>query len=184
MGSRPWNIDDWSAFVSWFVLGNIVWVLVGTTTFFSLVIFSINTVVAQETLARWIGDYLTHSAGVKVVFESAIVPKWKDGVITFHNVFVSRRPGQGKTKVRKGSSMSAAAEAAAERQAELGGRRDEEVKGVRGVVDRTSVHWSGEYVDPKTYRHEHHPGDFEIDSFKMEDLLVTIHQPNGFRPFS
>ena len=44
---RPWNIDDWSAFVSWFVLGNIVWVLVGTTTFFSLVILSINTVVAQ-----------------------------------------------------------------------------------------------------------------------------------------
>lgn len=44
---RPWNIDDWSAFVSWFVLGNIVWILVGTTTFFSLIIFSINTVVAQ-----------------------------------------------------------------------------------------------------------------------------------------
>jgi hypothetical protein len=44
---RPWNIDDWSAFVSWFVLGNIVWILVGTTTFFSLLIFSINTVVAQ-----------------------------------------------------------------------------------------------------------------------------------------
>jgi distribution and morphology protein 31 len=44
---RPWNIDDWSAFVSWFVLGNIVWILVGTTTFFSLVIFSINTVIAQ-----------------------------------------------------------------------------------------------------------------------------------------
>lgn len=44
---RSWNIDDWSAFVSWFVLGNIVWVLVGTTTFFSLVILSINTVVAQ-----------------------------------------------------------------------------------------------------------------------------------------
>lgn len=44
---RPWNVDDWSAFVSWFVLGNIVWILVGTTTFFSLIIFSINTVVAQ-----------------------------------------------------------------------------------------------------------------------------------------
>ncbi|KAE8452117.1 hypothetical protein EG329_001584 [Mollisiaceae sp. DMI_Dod_QoI] len=222
---RPWNIDDWSAFVSWFVLGNIVWILVGTTTFFSLVIFSINTVVAQETLARWVGDYLTHSAGVKVVFESAIVPKWKDGVITFHNVFVSRRPGQGKTKVSKGSSMTAAAAAAAERQAELEERketeeeveeeedtnytqfdltigtvnvtlsfvkwwngkgllRDVEVKGVRGVVDRTSVHWGGEYVDPRTYLHKHHAGDFEIDSFKMEDLLITVHQPKGFRPFS
>lgn len=49
---RPWNIDDWSAFVSWFVLGNIVWILVGTTTFFSLVIFSINTVVAQGMLVK------------------------------------------------------------------------------------------------------------------------------------
>jgi distribution and morphology protein 31 len=44
---RPWNVDDWSAFVSWFVLGNIAWIFIGTTTFFSLVIFSINTVVAQ-----------------------------------------------------------------------------------------------------------------------------------------
>ncbi|TAQ83517.1 hypothetical protein B7494_g8158 [Chlorociboria aeruginascens] len=221
---RPWNVDDWSAFVSWFVLGNIVWILVGTTTFFSLVIFSINTVVAQETLARWVGDYLTHSAGIKVVFESAIVPKWGDGVITFRNVFVSRRPGQGKSKVSKGSSLTAAAAAASERQAELSSEvrdgkqeeeedtnytqfdvtidtvnvtlsfvkwwngkgllRDVEVKGVRGVVDRTSVHWDGEYIDPKIFRHEHNPGDFEIDSFKMDDLLVTIHQPNGFRPFS
>ncbi|KAG9246665.1 mitochondrial distribution and morphology protein-like protein 31 [Calycina marina] len=217
--SRPWNVDDWSAFISWFVLGNIAWVFIGTTTFFSLVIFSINTVVAQETLASWVGDYLTNSAGIKVVFESAIVPKWNDGVITFHNVFVSRRPGQGKSKVRKGSTIEAAAAAAAERYADQeanqeeeedtnytqfdvtintvnvtlsfvkwwngkGLLRDVEVKGVRGVVDRTSVHWGTEYVDPKTYRHEHHPGDFEIDSFKMEDLLVTLHQPKGFRPFS
>jgi distribution and morphology protein 31 len=62
--------------------------------------------------------------------------------------------------------------------------RDVEVKGVRGVVDRTSVHWGKEYVDPRTYKHKHTLGDFEIDSFKMEDLLITIHQPNGFRPFS
>jgi distribution and morphology protein 31 len=163
---------------------------------------------------------LTNSAGIKVVFESAIVPKWGDGVITFQNVFVSRRPGQGKSKVIKGSSLNAAAVAAAERQSEgMDGKeeeeedtnytqfdvtidavnvtlsfakwwngkgllRDVEVKGVRGVLDRTSVHWGAEYVDPRTYKHEHNPGDFEIDSFKIEDLLLTIHQPNGFRPFS
>ena len=188
---------------------------------FPLVILSINTVVAQETLARWVGDYLTRSAGIKVVFESAIVPKWGDGVITFRNVFVSRRPGQGKTKVSKGSSVTAAAAAAAERQADTGAGREEEeeedtnytqfditldtvnvtlsfikwwngkgllrdveVKGVRGVVDRTSVDWGSEYVDPRTFRHEHNPGDFEIDSFKLEDLLITLHQPKGFRPFT
>ncbi|KAH6856848.1 mitochondrial distribution and morphology proteins-domain-containing protein [Chaetomium sp. MPI-CAGE-AT-0009] len=215
---RPWNADEWGAFVSWFLFGHLVWILVGTTTFFSLIILTINTVFAQETLAKWIGDYLTQSAGLTVVFESAIVPKWKDNVITFRNVFVSRRPGQGKSTVKKGSS-NAAAEAAAARKAGLdtaveeeddgnytqfdvtidtvnvtlsfikwwngkGLLKNVEVKGVRGVVDRTSVQWSAEAVDPLSYRHEHNPGDFELDHFRMEDLLVTIHQPNGFRPFS
>jgi distribution and morphology protein 31 len=34
------------------VLGNIAWIFIGTTTFFSLVILSINTVVAQGTSNR------------------------------------------------------------------------------------------------------------------------------------
>ncbi|KAI0404865.1 mitochondrial distribution and morphology proteins-domain-containing protein [Xylaria palmicola] len=216
---RPWNIDEWGAFVSWFLFGHLVWILVGTTTFFSLLILSINTVVAQETLARWVGDYLTESAGLTVIFESAIVPRWKDGVISFRNVFVSRRPGQIKSSVSKGSSSNAAAVAAAERGSDKespiievddgnytqfdvtlntvnvtlsfvkwwngkGLLKDVEIKGVRGVVDRTSVQWSDEHTDPLSFRHGHQPGDFEIDSFKMEDLLVTIHQPGGFRPFS
>lgn len=161
---------------------------------------------------------MTQSAGVTVVFESAIVPKWGDGVIAFRNVFVSRRPGQVKSSVSKGSYDEAAA-AAAGRQAQLansedaeddgnytqfdvtianvnvtlsflnwwngkGLLKDVEVNGVRGVVDRTSVKWPLVPLDPYSYRHEHQAGDFEIESFKLEDLLVTIHQPNGFRPFS
>ena len=234
---RPWNADEWGAFVSWFMLGHIVWILLGTTTFFSLVIISINTVFAQgephffsafgfsmltsgvETLAKWVGDYLTRSAGITVVFESAIVPRWNDGVISFRNVFVSQRPGQIKSSVSKGSSDLAAV-AAADRQAQMtnntseeeddgnytqfdvsianvnvtlsflnwwNGRgllKDVEVRGVRGVVDRTSVQWPTERIDPYSYRHSHETGDFEIESFKLEDLLLTIHQPDGFRPFS
>lgn len=240
---RPYNADEWGAFVSWFMLGNLMWILVGTTTFFSLMIWLVNTVFAQgklcvcvcvfavvmtvgltlnptETLAKSVGDYLTKSAGVTVVFESAIVPKWKDGVITFRNVFVSRRPGQLKSSVKKGSSINAAAEAAAtaRQQGQVDGQateeddgnytqfdltintvnvtlsfykwwngtgllKDVEVKGVRGVLDRTSVRWPAVPMDPLSYRHKHQPGDFEIEHFKLEDLLVTVHQPNGFRPF-
>ena len=44
---RPWNADEWGAFVSWFLFGHLVWILVGTTTFFSLIILLINTVFAQ-----------------------------------------------------------------------------------------------------------------------------------------
>lgn len=166
-------------------------------------------------MAKWVGDYLTQSAGVNVVFESAIVPKWGDGVIAFRNVFVSRRPGQATSSVSKGSYDEAAA-AAADRQAQLANSEDDgnysqfdvtianvnvtlsflnwwngkgllkdvEVNGVRGVIDRTSVQWPLVPLDPYSYRHEHQAGDFEIESFKLEDLLVTIHQPDGFRPFS
>lgn len=171
-------------------------------------------------MARWIGNYLTKSSGVKVVFESAVVPKWRDGVISFKNVFVSRRPGQGQPKVSKGSSTSAAAAAAAAalaERAETGKQEEEdtnytqfdlsidtvnvtlsftkwfngrgllgdvEVKGIRGVVDRTSIRPPTEYVDPRSYKHVHNPGDFELGSFKMEDVLVTVYQPKNFRPFN
>jgi distribution and morphology protein 31 len=206
-------MDDISGFVSWILVGHVIWILVGTTTFFSLAILTVNTVFAQETLAGWVGNYLTESSGLRVVFESAIVPKWKDGVITFNNVFVSRRPGQGQARVTKGSQAEAAAAAA-----QLSGKsvdhdgnysqfdisietvnvtlsfakwfngkgllRDVEVKGMRGVIDRTHVKAISPDVDPRSYRREHHAGDFELDSFKMEDVLVTVHQPNGFRPFS
>ncbi|QSS62317.1 mitochondrial distribution and morphology protein [Histoplasma capsulatum] len=215
---RPFNVDDIGAFFSWILLGHVLWIILGTTTFFSLLILAINTVFAQETLARWVGNYLTKSSGLTVVFESAIVPKWKDGVITFKNVFVSRRPGQGAGNVSKGSPKTAAETAAAaalrDNHSDVeeedtnytqfdvsintvnvtlsfakwfngkGLLRDVEVIGVRGIVDRTHVCWPEGDLDPKSYRHEHNPGDFEIDSFKMQDLLVTIYQPNNFRPFS
>ena len=48
---RPWNADEWGAFVSWVLFGHLVWVLVGTTTFFSLIILFINTVFAQGMFA-------------------------------------------------------------------------------------------------------------------------------------
>ncbi|GAB7359223.1 hypothetical protein MBLNU230_g5882t1 [Neophaeotheca triangularis] len=219
--ARPFNTDEIFAFASWIFLGHLAWIIIGTTTFVSLAIFAVNTVFAQETLAGWVGNYLTQSSGIRVVFESAIVPKWGDGVITFKNVFVSRRPGQNKQRtMSKGSSASAAAAAAAASLAEKakdggdleedtnftqfdvsldtvnvtlsftkwfngkGLLRDVEIHGVRGVVDRTSVHSEGDDIDPRSYKHEHHTGDFEIDSFKMEDVLLTLYQPNDFRPFS
>ena len=44
---RPFNMDDISAFFSWFLVGHVILIVVGTTTFFSLTIFLLNTVFAQ-----------------------------------------------------------------------------------------------------------------------------------------
>jgi len=209
---RPFNVDEIVGFFSWIALGHIIWLVIGTTTFISLAVFAINTVVAQESLAGWVGEYLTQSSGLKVVFESAIVPKWGDGVITFKNVFISRRPGQNqKSSVTKGSPEAAAIAAARKdippedqnyTQFDItlgevnvtlsfskwwnskGLLQDVEIKHVRGVIDRTHVYYTDVDVDPKTYRHEHNPGDFEIESFKIDDLLITLQQPKDFRPFT
>ena len=43
-------MDEIGAFFSWFLLGHVLWVILGTTTFFSLLIFAINTVFAQGEL--------------------------------------------------------------------------------------------------------------------------------------
>lgn len=230
--NRPFRADDYSAFFSWFVFAHIFWIIAGTTTFVSLGLAAVNTISAQEYLASKVGAYLTASSGVTVVFESAIVPQWKGGCITFSNVFVSRRPKSLALPagVRKGTLLEATAEAAAKllplpsigdksQATHVSAAEDEdtnytqfdvtietvnvtlsflkwwngkgllkdiELKGVRGVIDRTFVHWDPETAarDPLTFRHEAHYGDFELDSFKLEDLLVTVHQPNHFRPFT
>ncbi|KAI6825318.1 mitochondrion biogenesis protein [Hortaea werneckii] len=230
--ARPFNSEEIFAFLSWIFWGHVLWIVVGTTTFVSLAIWAINTVFAQETLAGWVGNYLTKSSGVTIVFENAIVPTWRDGVITFNNVFLSRRPGQGRDKrarsVSKGSSTTAAAAAAeamnlskdatstnaSDADPEDDGNYTQfdvtirtvdvtlsftkwfnghgllssvSVHGVRGMLDRTHVQSPSPdepLPDPKSYRHEHHIGDFEIDGFKMEDVLLTVHQPGGFRPFT
>ena len=44
---RPFNVDEIGAFFSWVLLGHVLWIILGTTTFFSLVILAVNTVFAQ-----------------------------------------------------------------------------------------------------------------------------------------
>ena len=45
-----------------------------------------------EFVARQISNYLTKETGWTIVFESAIVPKWKDGQISFKRTYISRHP--------------------------------------------------------------------------------------------
>lgn len=52
-------------------------------------------------MAKSLSDYLTSETGVTVVFESAVVPKWKDSRISFKNVFISRRPKSQTSSQKK-----------------------------------------------------------------------------------
>ncbi|GAC96992.1 potential mitochondrial biogenesis factor [Pseudozyma hubeiensis SY62] len=254
-GFRRFNADDISAF---FTLGGFttaVFIIVGTTTFFSLIFAALNALNLQEWIARKIADYLTAETGVTVVFESAIVPKWKESKISFKNVFISRRahgdvdslleerrqkarnrganrPNKVKrrTAVTAGDGMAwegthyeeveevappMSDEARGEDLAEddtvntnytmfdlqvdsidvtlslqrwfdgKGLIEDAVVRGVRGIVDRRNVFWDpAKPYDPKAARRQPSHGDFEMESVVVEDFLVTVYQPNDFRPFN
>lgn len=65
------------------------------------------TVFNSEYVARALSDYLTAEAGVKIIFESAIVPKWKDSRISFKNVYVVRRPTVIRDKPQSGAQTTA-----------------------------------------------------------------------------
>ena len=202
-------------------------------------------------LARAISDYLTSETGITIIFESAIVPKWKDSRISFKNVYVSRRPDTPTTsKTWKVAGHMAAVgydvsnHPAYHRIGEdddepdftdlhdedfnftmfdlnidsvdvtlslkrwLDGKglvEDAVVRGVRGVigsqspskkitliltgifqnVDRQNVFWDPDNpLDPALFRHVAQPGDFDLERLQLEDVLVTVYQPGGFRPYT
>lgn len=214
--NRPFNTDDYSAIFSWFVISNALLIFLATTTFFSLIILTFNTVFAQEFVARKFGELITKNSNLSVIFENAIVPSWNNGKIRFSNVMVSRRPKLSKKFIK--SSPTSSGGTVYDQQESIPSEEEElddgnytqydlriqeinvtlsfgkwvngkgiidtmEMKGVRGVVDRTHVVW-----DPNdsatNYKNIYQPGDFEIDYFKLSDVLFELRQPFDFRPFN
>ncbi|KAK0505054.1 mitochondrial distribution and morphology proteins-domain-containing protein [Armillaria luteobubalina] len=223
---RKFNADDISAFVTWFVMSQTIWILIGTTTFFSVIFAIANSLRLQNFVARAISDYLTSETGVTIIFESAIVPKWKDSRISFKNVYVSRRPAIAVPSRKSIGHAAALGYDVSDHPANHGVEEEEEasnishddlnwsmfdlnvdsidvtlslwrwldgkglvedavVRGVRGVLDRRSVTWDPDNpLNPADYRHTYQPGDFELKSLQIEDLLITVYQPGGFRPYT
>lgn len=90
-GFRRFNIDDLSAFFTLGGLGTAIWVIVGTTTFVSVIFAAFNLLNMQEWIALQLAKILSKQTGFTIVFGSAIVPKWKEGRISFHDVVITRR---------------------------------------------------------------------------------------------
>lgn len=59
-----------------------------------------------EYVARAISDYLTSETGITIIFESAIVPKWKDSRISFKNIYIIRGPHGSEIAKQRMSAMS------------------------------------------------------------------------------
>jgi distribution and morphology protein 31 len=209
--NRPFNTDDYSAMFSWLMVGNALLFILGTTTFISLILFTANTIFAQEFVARKLGEFITKNSKLNVTFEHAIVPGWSDGKISFKKCFVSRRPRSIKQFIKGSQAEAYAASLSQPADSEafddgnytqfdltieeviislsfqkwLNGTgiiETMQIVGMRGVVDRTHVHWDPD-DDATNYKNVYQPGDFEINEFSMQDVLFKLKQPNDFRNF-
>ena len=246
-GFRRFNIDDLSAFFTLGGLGTAIWVIVGTTTFVSVIFATLNALNLQEWFAMQLTKFLSRQTGFTIVCGSAIVPKWKEGRISFKDVVISRRaepmdPERLRAErqsqdtdtrrldthlleMRLGDEPTIPAfdtgdhlvrpireEDAKKREShadtnfsmfelrvdsidvQLSLRRwldghgflhKMDVRGIRGIVDRRHVFWDPDVpYDPRLARRTPKPNDIDLDSFTIEDFLVTVYQPGDFRPFN
>ncbi|CCH58051.1 hypothetical protein TBLA_0A02520 [Henningerozyma blattae CBS 6284] len=95
--NRPFSHDEISAMFSWLIISQLIWIILGTTTFVSIILFFLNTVFAKEFVGKSIGRSLNFFLdGIDVQFGDAMVPEWKNRYIKFNNVRIKSITGSNK----------------------------------------------------------------------------------------
>jgi distribution and morphology protein 31 len=169
------------AIVSWLFVGHGAFLLIGTTTFASVVLLVANSLQIQEFVAGQIGQFLTRSTGLQVAFGSA-EPNWRDGRLSFRDVrVVCGPPAEAEdgnyTRFDLRVDRFDVNISLARMLEGRGLARSCAIEGLRGTVDRR-------FVRPADgWRYEARAGDFELDSVSLRDAQVEVLSAD-FRPFS
>ncbi|CDH12002.1 related to Mitochondrial distribution and morphology protein 32 [Zygosaccharomyces bailii ISA1307] len=86
-GNRPFSANEISTMFSWLLISQIAWIILGTTTFVSIILLIFNTVFAKEVVGKCIGKLLNaYLDGIDVNFQDALIPEWKKRCIRFNKV--------------------------------------------------------------------------------------------------
>lgn len=208
---RPWTRDDLWALLSWLFVGQGLFILVGTTTFASLVLLLANSLQFHDWLARRLTRYLAKHTGLEVSFGDLIVPNWRTGTISFRNISVKSIVAPVNAGDDRDQNSNLLTDATillsdhgrdrrhlpehtvydltiAKAEVTLNMRRMLEGKGLvqRATIEgvRGSVDRRG--VRPMAYDEwRHHPqrGDFDLEGFSLRDVLLTVHSSGDFRPY-
>ena len=87
--NRPFNVDEITAFFSWILMGNFIWIIIGTTTFFGVLIYILNWIGDGEVEKLVLKKLLTFDNKLKVDFSGPnFKATWEDGKIKIRNLRV------------------------------------------------------------------------------------------------
>lgn len=175
-GYRPFNIDEISAFFSWFILSHIIWVILGTTTFFSLLFYGLNSLFAKELVGKLTGNFISWlNPSFDIKFEDAVVPEWKDGMIDFKKVKITTVDGKGLKLDFKADHIKLTL--SFKKYYHIKGMIENvEIHGLTGTIDRRDMNSNESEVDWFTNK------NYELGNLKILDSFLKIYPKNGEKP--
>lgn len=179
-GYRPFNVDEITAFFSWIILSHILWIILGTTTFFSLLFYGLNSIFAKELVGKLTGKFLTWiSPGLNIKFEEAIVPEWKQGMIDFKKVIVTTNDDNNIKVNLKFESIKLTL--SFKKWKDLKGIVENvEIIGMNGLIDKSHLKDDDELKIYKLLENE----NYELNNFKILDSNIKIIQNNNSKPLN
>ncbi|KAJ3012473.1 UNVERIFIED_CONTAM: Mitochondrial distribution and morphology protein 31, mitochondrial precursor [Siphonaria sp. JEL0065] len=208
---RRFQIDEVAALFSWFSIGTFAFAVLGTTSLASLFLVLGGGLDHSDLVRKQLGDFVSKLSGFEVSILN-VIPNWKDGTIEMRDVKVLLNSDTWKRRVRDAHKKENPSLSDVEIDALLdstlnlnwthwdlsiksvnvsislwryfqgfGLVKDCKLSGLRGVVDRSHVVWDKEWVPSLR---EATASDFHFDEFVVEDALLTVRNPYGFRPFN
>ncbi|KAH3667294.1 hypothetical protein OGAPHI_002943 [Ogataea philodendri] len=88
--NRPFNVDEISAFLSWIVMGNFLWIFIGTTTFCGLIIYAGNLFTDGKINKKVLEKLITLDNKLQVdITGNDFKASWEDGMIKFQNLVMN-----------------------------------------------------------------------------------------------
>lgn len=171
-GYRPFNIDEISAFFSWFILSHILWIILGTTTFFSLLFYGLNSLFAKELVGKLTGKFISWlNPSFDIKFEDAVVPQWKDGMIDFKKVLIKTVDDKGLILDLKIDHLKLTL--SFKKWVNFKGMIENvEIHGLRGLIDRRDMNQNDSEINWFTNK------EYELGNFKILDSFFKIY-PKG-----
>lgn len=179
------------------MVGGTWWILAGTSTFLSLLIWAIPSKQFQEWVAANVSDLVTRHSGAHVTFDSAIQPTWK--TLRFNNVHIVRtREMAGAKNVMDIDVTIERVDVKLSLLWLLEGRgivEEASMVGVRGTLDRRHswdqydvdgnlIPWNKQvWAGPaERWRAKWYRGSFHLAKCTVRDALLTLWQPTPDRP--
>lgn len=91
--NRPFNVDEITAFFSWILMGNFIWIFIGTTTFFGVLIYIVNWLDDGEIERILLKKLLTFDNKLNIdLSDQNFKASWEDGKIKIRNLKVLSNP--------------------------------------------------------------------------------------------